>query len=136
LVTKVDLDDDFALLQFVSNDKLPIAAIATQEIIDSLVFAEPIYNSSFPYSVEQIYGEGFLGHVITDPEGKMFQMNKLLMTNLNVAPGSSGSAIFIKRGEDYFVISSITGIMAPEEGGFGYLGFLPQPEKLLEFLAQ
>jgi hypothetical protein len=137
-LSKIDMDDDFALIDFTTIDDLMVAPIATQEIIDSLKFAEPIYNASFPYSLEQVYGEGWLGHLVTPTVGptgeQMFEMKSLRMVNIDVAPGSSGSAIFVKRDGQYYVISTLTGIIQVAEGDSGYIGFLPVSEKLLEFL--
>jgi hypothetical protein len=108
-LSKIDMDDDFALIDFTTIDDLMVAPIATQEIIDSLKFAEPIYNASFPYSLEQVYGEGWLGHLVTPSVGptgeQMFEMKSLRMVNIDVAPGSqatSGSSLFRRSSLNFY----------------------------------
>lgn len=120
-------DNDTMLLVLESPVQLPVAKLATEEDAANLYFSQKAYNSSFPLSGTMTYSEGFLafgeavGEVSAEKGKKSIPLKyNMFKTNITMAPGSSGSCLFVENIQgDYVCIGTATAIRMP----FFYLGY-------------
>jgi S1-C subfamily serine protease len=111
------------------------AKFATAEDLQKLFYGQKIYNSSHPLGTSDTYSEGFLG-LSEQPPSNPKEAGKLkylfLKTNINIAPGSSGSCLFTKNDVgDFICIGTATAILMP----FFYLGYFTPINYTTDLLA-
>lgn len=118
-VFKKSVKTDAMILEIETPIELSAAKLATPEELTSILLSEKVYSASFPLGTSLTYSEGFLGMAENVPNPKDFDY-LFIKTNLNIAPGSSGSCLFIEnKDHDFVCIGTATAILMP----FFYLGY-------------
>lgn len=108
---------DLALLKLKDDETyfLNVARVASDERADSLVFAEPVFNVSFPLGWSQTFTEGTFGRIETvDSFSSLSDTKEFFRATPDIAPASSGSPLFAQADDGgYELIGTLTGGAIP-----------------------
>lgn len=125
-------NSDIAMLCLETTYDFAVANIALPEIVNDLKFGEQVWSVSFPFSIEQSFVTGFLEHIIVMPEGSLAE--EFQFVTIPIAPGSSGSALYVLRNGHYYIIGTLTSYLGSPPDTMGLLTQYSTLTDLLEFL--
>lgn len=94
---------DLSILSFESTQLLPIANIATIEMLDEISVFDEIFTISCQFAMSPTPTTGIISQIIKENHNNL---NFIIYGNTaHITPGSSGGAIFRKYGNHYYMIA-------------------------------
>lgn len=130
VVTKISKESDLAIIQFGTEDTLPMATVAPPET--HLEFGQKVYSVSFPANFSKTLTEGNLGYIQEGAFQEVSISGRFTRATPSTLGGSSGSGLFVKVGSDYELIGTLTGGLR----GNSYTNFYTPLDEVRKFISE